>query len=54
MLFSLIDELEKVSDRHIMGGALRSGAPALVIDLSGGDVPVPEKLLHLTNIHPGT
>ena len=36
-----------------MGGALANGAPALVVDLGCGDVPVPEELLDLGNVHPG-
>ena len=33
-----------------MGGSFGGGAPPLVIDLGGSDVPVAEQVLHLSNV----
>ena len=36
-----------------MAGAFGRGAPALVVNLRRGDVPVPEQVFHLDDVHAG-
>ena len=45
--------VERASNRQIMARALGSRAPALVVDLGGGDVTVSEQGLHLADVHAG-